>query len=273
MRLKISCKGCIIELLILKALAVVSIVLGLTVVAEKVSPKVSGVLSGLPVGSSITLLFFAVEMGTDYVQRVALYNIHGLFAALSFCIGYYISTFYKGKLEIIISIVISFIFYLIIAYIISFIPPHIVLTPLIVIILIVSAAVYFEKKENFAIVKADKVSLLDLSIRIGLTIGIFLFITSLPKSLPENLAGIFSSFPSVLLPLLLIVHFNHSNLQARTIIKNTPMGLSSVAIYSLIVYFTYPILGILYGTLISLCVAVFYLFVQTKLLRLFKLIN
>lgn len=261
------------ELVIIKALAVVALVLGLTAVAEKVSPKVSGILSGLPIGSSITLIFFAIEMGVDYVQRVALYNIHGLFAALSFCIGYYISTFYKGKLEIIISIIISFIFYLIIAYIISFIPPHIVFTPLVVIILIVSSAVYFEKKENFPIVKRTKISLMDLSIRIGMTIGIFLVVTSLPKHLPENIAGIFSSFPSILLPLLLIVHFNHSNLQARTIIKNTPMGLSSVAIYSLTVYFTYPALGVLYGSLVALFCSVVYVFIQTKVLRLFKLID
>jgi len=85
------------ELLIIKSISVVILVLSLSFVAEKLSPKVSGILSGLPVGSSITLIFFAVENGVDYVTKVALFNIHGLFAALSFCIGYYISTFYKGN--------------------------------------------------------------------------------------------------------------------------------------------------------------------------------
>ena len=46
------------ELLIIKSIAVVALVLSLSYIAEKVSPKVSGILSGLPVGSSITLLFF-----------------------------------------------------------------------------------------------------------------------------------------------------------------------------------------------------------------------
>ena len=75
-------------------------VLALSFIAEKLSPKLSGILSGLPVGSSITLLFFAVDNGVDYVTNVALYNIHGLFAALAFSYGYYLSTFYNGKLGI-----------------------------------------------------------------------------------------------------------------------------------------------------------------------------
>ena len=93
--------------------------MSLSYIAEKVSPKVSGILSGLPVGSSITLVFFAIENGVDYVTKVALYNIHGLFAALAFSIGYYISTFYKGKFEIFLSLLISFISYLIIAFILN----------------------------------------------------------------------------------------------------------------------------------------------------------
>ncbi|MGA1931106.1 hypothetical protein ACH5BF_00075 [Arcobacter sp. YIC-464] len=260
------------ELLIIKSISVVVLVLSLSLIAEKLSPKISGILSGLPVGSSITLLFFAIENGVDYVTNVALYNIHGLFAALAFCIGYYFSTFYKGKLEITISILISFVSYLFIAYIISFIPPHIVLTPLIVIVLMLISSVYFAKKENHAIEKKGKISLSDLLFRSMLTIGIFLIVSSLPKYVDPNLAGIFSAFPTILLPLLLIIHFRHSNLQARTIIKNTPFGLSSVVIYSLVVFHTYELYGIFIGTLLALVCSVLYVLIQTKIMKVLKLI-
>lgn len=260
------------ELLIIKSISVVSLVLALSFIAEKLSPKISGILSGLPVGSSITLLFFAIENGVDYVMNTALYNIHGLFAALAFCIGYYYSTFYKGKLEITISLILSFIAYLIIAFIISYIPPHIIFTPLVVIILMLIATVYFSKKENYKIEKNDKISVSDLLFRSILTIAIFLVISSLPKYAPVSIAGIFSAFPTILLPLLLIIHFRHSNLQARTIIKNTPFGLSSVVIYSLVVYFTYTSWGILLGTIAAFVASIIYILIQTKLLKLFKLI-
>ncbi len=260
------------ELLIIKAVAVVSLVLALTTVAEKVSAKASGMLSGLPVGSSITLIFFAIEYGVGYVQKTALYNIHGLFAALAFCIGYYVSTFYSGKFEVILSLIISFVSYLIIAFLLSFIPPHIVFTPVGIFILLLLCAIYFSKKEDHKIVKTDKVSAFDLLLRSILTIGIFFLISSLPKYVPANFAGILSSFPTILLPLLLIIHFNHSNLQARTIIKNTPFGLTSVVVYSFIVYLTYPTIGVLWGTIIGLISSVMLIVVQTKVLKFFKII-
>ncbi len=254
------------ELLIIKSISVVALVLALSFIAEKLSPKISGILSGLPIGSSITLLFFAIENGVDYVTHVALYNIHGLFAALSFCIGYYISTFYKGKFEIFLSLFISFIAYLFIALVISFIPPHIIFTPLVVIALMYIASIYFAKKENFPTVKRDKITISDLLFRSFLTIIIFLIVSSLPKIVPANIAGIFSAFPTILLPLLLIIH----NLQARTIIKNTPFGLSSVAIYSLVVYMTYSKIGILYGTLLAFCASLLFMVIQTKLFKILK---
>ena len=224
-------------------------------------------------GSAITLIFFAIENGVDYVTKVALYNIHGLFAALAFSIGYYISTFYKGKFEIFLSLLISFISYLIIAFILAFVPPHVILTPLIVITLMLIASIYFAKKENFAIDKKIKTSISDILFRSILTISIFLVVSSLPKYVPSNIAGIFSSFPTILLPLLLIIHFRHSRLQARTIIKNTPFGLSSVVIYSLVVYFTYEKIGILYGTIVALISSVLYVVLQGKVLKFFKLIK
>ena len=247
--------------------------MSLSYIAEKVSPKVSGILSGLPVGSSITLVFFAIENGVDYVTKVALYNIHGLFAALAFSIGYYISTFYKGKFEIFLSLLISFISYLIIAFILAYVPPHVFFTPFIVIVLMLIATIYFAKKENFSIDKKIKTSVNDILFRSILTIFIFLVVSSLPKYVPSNIAGIFSSFPTVLLPLMLIIHFRHSNLQARTIIKNTPFGLSSVVIYSLIVYFSYSKIGILYGTILALFCSVLYVLIQGKVLKFFKLIK
>ena len=242
------------------------LVLTLSFVAEKLSPKISGILSGLPLGSSITLIFFAIENGVDYVTKVALYNIHGLFAALAFSIGYYISTFYKGKFEIFLSLLISFISYLVIAFILAYVPPHVFFTPFIVIVLMLIATIYFAKKENFSIDKKIKTSLSDILFRSILTISIFLVVSSLPKYAPSNIAGIFSSFPTVLLPLMLIIHFRHSNLQARTIIKNTPFGLSSVVIYSLIVYFSYSKIGILYGTILALFCSVLYVLIKPFLI-------
>lgn len=259
------------ELILIKSIVVVILVLSLTTIAEKVNTRISGILSGLPLGTLIVLLFFAIEYGVTYVQNAALYNIHGLFASLAFIIGYYISTFYTGKLEIVFSLIVSFTFYIIVALIISLIPPHIILTPLVALILLLLSAVYFSKKEDFSIEKRTKVSLYDLVLRSILTIVIFLTVSSLPHYLPVKFAGIFSSFPTILLPLLLIIHFNHSNLQARTIIKNTPFGLTSIVLYSYIVYYSYTSIGIVWGTTIGLASSILLIYIQLKIFKIFKI--
>ena len=61
--------------------------------------------------------------------------------------------------------------------------------------------------------------------------------------------------------------------EIKPIIKNTPFGLSSVVIYSLIVYFSYEKIGILYGTITALICSVLYVFLQGKILRFLKLIK
>jgi len=56
-------------------------VLSLSAVAEKVSPRLAGVLAGYPVGSAISLGFYGVEFGADFAGRCASHNLAGLVAS------------------------------------------------------------------------------------------------------------------------------------------------------------------------------------------------
>ncbi len=257
------------EFLVIKAITAVFIVITLSIIAERVSAKLSGILSGLPLGTTVVLIFFSIEYGIDYAVKIALYNIHGLLALLSFIIGYYISTFYKRKFDIFVSIVVSFMFYIIAAFILAHVPIHIVFTPIVVITIITLTTLYFARQPDNAKIINTKITFKDLFFRIILTVILFLFVTSIPQIAPVNIAGIFSAFPSMMFPLLLIIHFHHSSNQARTILKNTPSGLSSIVVFCISVHFTYPALGIVLGTIISFITCVVYIIIQLKLLDYF----
>ncbi len=131
-------------------------------------------------------------------------------------------------------------------------------------------SIYFDTKENFPTVKQTRVTIFDLAFRSILTIGIFLAVSRLPKYVLVNFAGIFSAFLTILLPLLLIIYFRHSNLRARTIIKNTPFGLSSIVVYSLVVFHTYEKIEIFLDTILALISYVVYIIFQTRLFKLFR---
>lgn len=257
------------EFILIKAITAICIVIALSIIAERVSAKLSGILSGLPLGTMVALVFFAIEYGVDYSVNIALYNIHGLFALVAFIFGYYYSTFYTKKFDILVSILISFFSYLIGAFVLTFIPIHIIFTPIWVITVITIATIYFAKKPDNSKKINTKITFKDLFFRAALTAIIFVLVTSIPKIAPVNIAGIFTPFPSMMLPLLIIVHFNHSSNQARTILKNTPSGLSSIVIFCISVHFTYPMLGIILGTIISFAICVLYIVIQLKLLDYF----
>lgn len=259
------------ELILIKAVSVILMVLGLTYIAEHVSVKASGILSGLPTGSIITYIFFGIEFGTKYVQDVSLYNINGLISNLLFCVGYYISTFYKGKFKLFVSILLSLTLYTISMLALSKVEPSINTTPIFVLPLLIMAILYFVSVEDHQIEKPQKLSVYSFIARMALTILIFLVISSLPNYVPQNYAGIFSSFPIVLLPLIIIIHFNYNSYQARTIAKNAPLGLPSVVAFSTTVFYTFDDLGILLGICIALTASLVVIFIQTKLLTFYKL--
>jgi hypothetical protein len=62
-----------------------------------------------------------------------------------------------------------------------------------------------------------------------------------------------------LFPLILIIHITYEKEHVFTIIKNFPLGLGSLIIYSLTVSIVYPIYGVFLGTVISLIAASVYL--------------
>ncbi len=83
-------------------------------------------------------------------------------------------------------------------------------------------------------------------------------------------AGLFSAFPITLFPLILIVHISYDKEHVHTIIKNFPVGLGALIIYSLSVYKVYPIWGIYIGTVVSFIMATVYLFGLFALISIAK---
>jgi hypothetical protein len=59
-------------------------VLGLSFVAEKISTRLAGLLSGYPIGTAIILHFYGLEYGAQFAADAAIFNLCGLFASQCF---------------------------------------------------------------------------------------------------------------------------------------------------------------------------------------------
>ncbi|MBU3026028.1 hypothetical protein [Zobellia galactanivorans] len=253
------------ELLFLIKLAVAIVfVIGLSLLAENVSPKVAGILSGYPTGSAITLFFFGLEVSPDYAAKSAVYNMIGLTAALSFVYIYYIASKYFVKLNILLSSLSAILGYFIIVWLLHLIEINIFLAIAIPIAFALLYIYLFREIKNITIETKAKLNFKILFVRAFFAALIILLITSVPKFVGPNWAGLFSAFPTTLFPLMLIIHYTYSKEHVHTVIKNVPIGMFSLIIYSLAVSIVYPLFGIYLGTLISFGTATLYLLVYSK---------
>lgn len=257
------------DLILIKAVTVICMVLALTYIAENISVKLSGMLAGFPTGSIVTYAFFAIEFGTAYVTDVALYNIYGLVANLCFCLSYYFSSYYKCRYPLLFCLLVSLSIYSVMMLGVSQLTVSIWVTPWAVLAILILAILYLVSIPDEQINRAQKLSVSSFCLRITLTVAIFLIISALPHFVPKNYAGIFSSFPIVLLPVMIIIHFNYSAAQARTIAKNAPLGLPSVVAFSTTVFFTFSTLGAFFGISVALLASITTILLQNALLTFY----
>jgi len=235
-------------LVMIKLLVAIFVVLGLSIVTEKVSPMIAGILAGLPTGSAITLFFIALQNGMGFASSAAIYNMIGLVAMQALLLAYYLASRRFAKHALLLSAFFSILGYLIVAYLLHFL----VLDPLFAVLLpLASIPVFiylFRGIENSRIKTPIKIGPAVILGRAVAAALIILGVTEAARFVGPAWAGLLTAFPTTTFPLLLIVHRTYDVEHVHTIIKNFPRGLASLIAYSLAVSLAYPVLGLYWGT-------------------------
>lgn len=252
-------------LFLIKLIIAIVFVIGLSILAENVSPKIAGILSGYPTGSAITLFFFGLEVGPDFAAESAVFNMIGLTASLTFVYVYYIASKFFNKYTIVLSSLSAILGYFAMAWVLQFIELNRYIAILIPISFSFLYIYLFKNIKNINIQTKAKLNYKILFVRAFFAAYIILVITSVPKFVGSTWAGLLSAFPTTLFPLILIIHFTYSKEHVHSIIKNVPIGMFSLIIYSLTISIVYPLFGIYLGTLISFGAATIYLLLYKKI--------
>ena len=77
---------------LIKILVSVFMVLTLSLIADFVSPRIAGILSGYPLGAAISLFFIGFEIGPGFASESALYTMTGLVGIQGFIYSYYLAS-------------------------------------------------------------------------------------------------------------------------------------------------------------------------------------
>jgi uncharacterized membrane protein (GlpM family) len=249
----------------------VSMVVALSVIAEHVSPRIAGILSGYPLGAAITLFFLALEIGADFAAESAQYTMVGLIATQTFAFVYFRCSLRVANGSKITGIILSAVAG-ISAYFLTIALCQRLHTDLATAFFLSAFSIvgFSYLLNDVSDVKIEGKVPLNLKALAGrglFAAVVIVLITASARAVGPAWAGLFSAFPLTMMPLLVIMHFSHRLEHVHTTIKNGPKGIGSVLVYALAVNLWYPHLGVYLGTLVAYIIATIYLVLVARFWR------
>lgn len=242
--------------------AILMVVL-LSVLAEAVSPRFAGILSGYPLGAAISLFFIGYEISPQFAAESALYTSVGLIGAQVFAYCYYRTSLLANTLKPIPQVLCSslggILGYFVAVTLLRPLRVNAVLALILPSFFILLFIYLFRGVGNTKIHKKTAIRPKVLLIRSVFAALAVALITSTADIVGPDWAGLFAAFPVTMLPFVVIVHFSHAPEHAHTVLKNFPKGLGSLVVYTLAIFAGYPIYGIYAGTAIGYGLATIYL--------------
>lgn len=245
---------------------VILITVVLSVLAEVTSPRLAGILTGFPLGAAVSLFFMGFEINPGFAAESSLHTSTGVAATITFAFAYYrVSLLAAGlnrSLQILLACIAGTAVYLATASILSILPADPAIALLLpVLVIALSTRFLFRGIEDVRIDKRVGMSVKLLLVRSLFAASTVVLIISTAKVVGPTWAGLFSAFPNIMLPLVVIIQFTYNPEHAYVIVKNVPKGLTSVVVYCLTVSLTYPVYGIYAGTAMAYGIATLYLVV------------
>ncbi len=240
-------------LLLYKICITMLAVLGLSFVAEKISVRLAGLLSGYPIGTAIILHFYGLEYGAQFAADAAIFNLCGLLASQCFAYIYYRVS--QRTSSLFVASMLALTGYLVPTLMVSQANP----TRLTALVIAISATALFcflfrgNKVKQMVTPQAWSARL--VAGRLIFTASLVLIVTEFADIVGSSWAGLFSAFPVALYPLVFLLHREYGPETAQNILANFPYGLWSVIAYALTVSLVYPLYGVIWGTLLGFAVA------------------
>ena len=248
-------------------------VIGITWIAERGSSRLAGVLLGFPLGAGISLLFIGLEQGPQFASQSGLWTMQGLPPTLLWCLCYQFMAQRLHRLHrpaaVGLSLVASLCCYLPATVLFMEIAPK-TLGPrlgLTVISLLAFALIFRRTSLQSCPLAPQPFSWPLLLGRALLTGIIILAITGSAVHVGSRWSGIFTAFPATILPVALILHSHYGAEILCSLFRELPMGMLAIVVFSLAIAWSYPLMGIGFGTACSYLIAGGYLVFYEKWMR------
>lgn len=230
-----------------------TVVILITVIAEKYGTKIGGILGTLPSTIIIALIFISLNRGAVFASRSASVIPAEMAINLLFLLIFTILAYRSTSLALFGSLsvwaVLSTILYIIAI-------ENIIISFALYVLSLVLTFIYLEKVIKIQSHKKVKVHYTKKKILLrGVLAGTVIATAVFLSNINPLLSGIFSIFPAIFLSTMLITVIEHGPRFTSGMAKSMVFGSQTVMSYVVAVHFFYPRFDILLGTLFSFFIA------------------
>jgi uncharacterized membrane protein (GlpM family) len=235
---------------VLSALIVVII----TVIAERYGTKVGGILGTLPSTIVIAFLFIAITNSISFaVESVSIVPAE-MGINLIFLMLFAVLAYKSFKIAIIGSLGV----WIVLSTILFF--SNLTSLPVALSVYIIALFATFITLENGIKISSIgrrhvQYSALKILMR-GVIAGFVIAISVVLSNLSASLSGIFSVFPAIFLSTMVISYREHGPDFVGGMAKSMIFGTPSVTSYAVAIYYLYPRIGIIWGSLFAYCIGI-----------------
>jgi hypothetical protein len=242
-----------------KVLWSAGLVLGLSLLAERVSTRVAGILAGAPQNTVLVFFFVGLDMGVEHVVSSTPHAIASFSATAGFGLAYYLASLWCERWPATAGAIAGTVVFFAIAMGLSLV--HLTLFEATALTLSVILAAVWAFRRIMLVSVSKPVPYTPGLLLLRGSVAALLIVTSimLAEALGTRWTGLLTGFPAILLPTLLIINVTYGTPSAHAIIRNFPLGVTSIILYILTVPITFPHLGVWGGTAVSLTISLAYL--------------
>jgi len=261
-------------LLLAKALISIGIVVALSLIAERVGPRAAGLLTGLPLGGGMVIIFTGTEQGTEFAAEAAAHMVPGFVTTLTFIYLYGVVAARKGEgglKAITLPLIVANVGYAIVAWLVSIVSLGVLVSIPIVIAGMILTSRAMNYLPNTPIMARVRFGWRVLMFRAGMATSTILLITAIAGNIGAQWTGILTAYPMTLLPLILVIHITYTGHEIAAVLKHVPMGLGGVISFCVSATYSLPALGLGWGTTVAYLVAFTYLLGYSSLSQLFRM--
>jgi len=257
-------------LLVAKVVVSAGIVVGVTAAAERLGPRLGGLIVATPQLSVLALIFLTIEQGPTFAAASAFWNIPGSCTAVAVYLAYLGASLLvpaprgasigAGAVAGVAAFVVS-------AVVMGALP----LRPASVIPFAASVcgltAWLVRTLPDRATLTRVRMSPAVVLARAAISVAVVLTLTSIAQAIGPKWAGLLLGFPVNALPVLAILHFHYGAVVMKPFVRAFPAAAFGICLFNFVAWLAVERLGLVATILLGYAVDIAYLALVDTLLR------